>query len=55
MAVTIWIEQSPTQADKAYLLTDLDEILTNEDDDRIVFSNWDFYDSNTQRSEDTSF
>jgi len=52
---TIWIADEVTQADKAYLLTDLDEILTNEDDDRIIFHNGDFYDSDTQWSEDTSF
>ena len=53
--MTIWIPQEPTQADKGYLLTDTTAILTTNANDRIVFSNWDFYNANTSWDIDNSF
>jgi len=43
-ASTDWEERANYQIDTAYLLTDLSEIITNDNDERIVFHNWDYYD-----------
>ncbi len=42
-ATPTWSERLEYQIDLWYLLTELNEIITNEEDERIVFHTWEFY------------
>ena len=45
--MTTWTTRSAPQTDLWYLLTELSDILTEEEWKRIIFHNWEFYNGNT--------